>query len=1306
MTLSLFSLGPLWTKHPPDGILPPALETYPGWDKTGDNPIASNSLISRAQKLLFLCSLSVVATSTIYVSADDGRTWEALLMPITAKWLYVAWTGTMYVAVTSGTTSGADKFAYSYNGYSWVAVGSFSNIVRRGGVQTNGQGGYIIPGYNTNTYDLTLDGGFTWQTLTATLNPGLSGFFQFASDGQGTVIGVSSLGGSVYMRSIDSGQTFNNTTFPLSMTVDGTPVGVFWDQGVYWVCVTPTKFWVSNDGSDWVSVTIATPVTVGGVYPYAQGILDYGGGFLYNAKRSSLHDVNLRTALGIYSTPAALSPIQRDLSSETIFGADAISHVTYKSSKLPAYNYTHNTLSGSDPGQIAVMASNGAGLIVAFKDFLSPNGQRCFTSTDDGITWTEQANVIPNSTPADVWWRGLTWDGTYFIALAERYVSAPQFCKHYYSTNGVSWTEGTSMVSSFLSSAGRLIPRVGGGAIFMATPNTGGGLPWVLPSATGTWHIATDPTASYVNSFSAWSDIAGDGAGSYMMVRRGDNTPANPAISVSNDNGETWRFYEMTGGIYAGATFEAVVWDGNKWIIVASLVSLGLGVLTAYKSYPTAQADWRLEYNDPTNLIISSGFSNISGTARTWTDGRGKSLIFGATTVETIEGVVWNLRELLEPNTRQNHFNYANLGAKPNVRHRLGVRSEEVIAYHNNWYDAAMYPHITFGETTSSLGSVTGRAVTRKAEFVSELATIGLSTAEHNLESLSTGAIAVGSPVTLSFAATPTVVAKLHASKGPINITATNATAFATSGSKYITSTGNDVVIDFSIPVDAVGFYITNAPRGGSKETDRLEVVLTTSIGLMQRYLVPVYNLPSLAGSLAFWGITDPTRKFVSVRLSPGSLTQQFGVDDIIIGINTAEAPTYDPTLVANFISTPTTASAPLIAQFEDKSGALIPVAWWWDYNDDGYWEKLDREATPRRTFFEGTYNVRLMVKWLTGQFGTVVKPAYITSNAVLPVASFYATTLTGVAPLAVQFIDTSSNFPTSWAWDFENNGSTDSTVQNPVYTFASAGTYTVKLTATNGAGSHTTTVAAYIVATQPAPVANFTATPLSGTAPLSVTFTDTSTNLPTSWAWDFENNGSTDATTQNTSHTYSANGSYTVKLTASNIGGSTSVTKTISVTSGSTVTMSFEGMIDRDVPRNYYNGGLSDAGAGPGPNYGIQWKLISSDSNLVTTSAGATFGTKVLRSDYGNPIIMTVPAGFTGPCTFMCMCDSPITVTCRASTVGGTVLSTVNGTYGNVAGNVMTLVTITTPSLCKSVTIEVDDEVSTVYIDDVTVTF
>lgn len=77
------------------------------------------------------------------------------------------------------------------------------------------------------------------------------------------------------------------------------------------------------------------------------------------------------------------------------------------------------------------------------------------------------------------------------------------------------------------------------------------------------------------------------------------------------------------------------------------------------------------------------------------------------------------------------------------------------------------------------------------------------------------------------------------------------------------------------------------------------------------------------------------------------------------------------------------------------------------------------------------------------------------------------------------------------------------------------------------------------------APVAAFTAdlTTLQEPTSMTVQFTDQSTNTPTSWLWDFGDG--TTSTAQNPSKTYTAAGTYTVTLTATNAGGSDAETKT-----------------------------------------------------------------------------------------------------------------------------------------------------------------
>jgi PKD repeat protein len=101
-----------------------------------------------------------------------------------------------------------------------------------------------------------------------------------------------------------------------------------------------------------------------------------------------------------------------------------------------------------------------------------------------------------------------------------------------------------------------------------------------------------------------------------------------------------------------------------------------------------------------------------------------------------------------------------------------------------------------------------------------------------------------------------------------------------------------------------------------------------------------------------------------------------------------------------------------------------------------------------------------------------------------------------------------------------------------------SAGTVSVAVSTPYGTTtSSSSSQFTYTSVTSTAPATSFIASPPSGTAPLTVQFTDTSTNSPTSWNWNF-GDGST-SSSQNPLHLYQAAGTYTVSLTTSNSGGS-----------------------------------------------------------------------------------------------------------------------------------------------------------------------
>jgi PKD repeat protein len=87
-----------------------------------------------------------------------------------------------------------------------------------------------------------------------------------------------------------------------------------------------------------------------------------------------------------------------------------------------------------------------------------------------------------------------------------------------------------------------------------------------------------------------------------------------------------------------------------------------------------------------------------------------------------------------------------------------------------------------------------------------------------------------------------------------------------------------------------------------------------------------------------------------------------------------------------------------------------------------------------------------------------------------------------------------------------------------------------------------------------PAPLADFTASPVAGFAPFLASFSDMSGNTPTSWLWEF-GDGST-STEQNPAHVYKQVQVFAVKLTVTNGGGSATTTKSGYITVNSCATL------------------------------------------------------------------------------------------------------------------------------------------------------
>lgn len=214
---------------------------------------------------------------------------------------------------------------------------------------------------------------------------------------------------------------------------------------------------------------------------------------------------------------------------------------------------------------------------------------------------------------------------------------------------------------------------------------------------------------------------------------------------------------------------------------------------------------------------------------------------------------------------------------------------------------------------------------------------------------------------------------------------------------------------------------------------------------------------------------------------------------------------------------------------FVDKS-TNSPQAWIWNFGDS----TSSNMRNPVHVYAApGAYTVSLTA--MNGAGYDVSSQVVTISAGDVPAADFSS----AANGLTVNFIDKSTNAPTTWSWNFGDN--TTSSLQNPVHTYGASGTYTVTLTVGNAAGANSKSQFVTVSAGA-APQAAFTFTP-SG---LQVNFVDRSTGSPTSWSWNFGDN--TSSSQQNPIKVYQSPGTYTVTLVVRNAAGSTSTSQVVTV--------------------------------------------------------------------------------------------------------------------------------------------------------------
>jgi PKD repeat protein len=239
----------------------------------------------------------------------------------------------------------------------------------------------------------------------------------------------------------------------------------------------------------------------------------------------------------------------------------------------------------------------------------------------------------------------------------------------------------------------------------------------------------------------------------------------------------------------------------------------------------------------------------------------------------------------------------------------------------------------------------------------------------------------------------------------------------------------------------------------------------------------------------------------------------------------------------ASFSANKTAWTSPVTIGFTDTSTGTNITSWLWHFGDG----EVSTAQNPTHSYSSnGEYNVYMTATNDGGSNTSTTQKIILSSFS----ASYSGTPLSGLAPLNVAFTESSIGFVVdNYYWDF-GDGNTGA-IQNPSNVYTTIGTYSVAHRIANYTYGLTswTNKTSYISALQTPPVAAFSGTPLSGSISFITTFTDASTNTPTSWVWNFGDGGS--STSQNPTHTYSVAGTYSVSLTATNSGGSNTLTKT-----------------------------------------------------------------------------------------------------------------------------------------------------------------
>ncbi|MDO8281756.1 MAG: S8 family serine peptidase [Thermodesulfovibrionia bacterium] len=284
--------------------------------------------------------------------------------------------------------------------------------------------------------------------------------------------------------------------------------------------------------------------------------------------------------------------------------------------------------------------------------------------------------------------------------------------------------------------------------------------------------------------------------------------------------------------------------------------------------------------------------------------------------------------------------------------------------------------------------------------------------------------------------------------------------------SQVILNSNGDIKIQYKEFRSSMSLNSSTVGIENADGSDGLQVAYNTSY-LHNNLAVLFSSLPEwlapdiTSGTIPPGGSADLTVTYSSVGLDIGSYTSS-----IVVNSNDPAAPQTSIQADLEVLNSPPTADAG--GPYAAIEGNSVPLngsassdpnnnisTYEWDIDNNGTYDYSSASSSQSHTYAQqGTYTVKLRVTDAMAATSEATTTAVISDTS--PTAEFTGNPTSGRAPLTVTFTNSSTgnDTPLTYEWDFDNNGSVDSTLLNPSYEYAGTGEYSVKLTVTDSDGS------------------------------------------------------------------------------------------------------------------------------------------------------------------------------------------------------------------------------------------------------------